>query len=340
MRNLILFTSIVLLYSCSKGDGNGAPDTSPNNLTITTNIATNGSGTVEFVAQAENAVNYFFEFGNGAKAGSTNGRLTYAYPEEGNRLYTVTVTAVNSDGKSAKKSIDITVNRVLTLAWSEEFNTDGAPDPAVWGYDLGGGGWGNNELEYYTNRTENVQVQGGYLRINLIKENYSGATYTSARILTKDKFAFTYGKVVTRAKLPAGGGTWPAIWMLGANIGTAPWPACGEIDIMEHIGNSQDRIYGTLHYPDHSGANANGNSILITGASTEFHDYAMEWTPVSIKFYVDNQLFHSVANSASIPFNHDFFLIVNIAMGGNFGGTADPTVTQAGMEVDYIRLYK
>nr|MBC7612700.1 glycoside hydrolase family 16 protein [Pseudopedobacter sp.] len=228
-----------------------------------------------------------------------------------------------------------------TLVWADEFNVDGAPDSNNWGYDLGNGnGWGNAELEYYTNRPENVIVKNGTLRINAIKENYNGSTYTSARMLSQNKYAFTYGKVEVKAKLPVGIGTWPAIWMLGGDIKSVGWPNCGEIDIMEHLGRDLNNIYATLHYPGHSGGNANGATKMIQNATTEFHIYSLEWSPSIIKMFVDDQLVHSVSNSSNIPFNHDFFFIMNLAMGGNFGGPVDPGVTNATMEVDYIRVYK
>lgn len=227
-----------------------------------------------------------------------------------------------------------------TLIWSDEFNKDGDPDSSKWGYDLGASGWGNQELEYYTNRRENSIVEGGVLKINAIKENYKGSNYTSARLLSKGKFSFTYGKVEVRAKLPAGAGTWPAIWMLGSNSDTINWPTCGEIDIMEHRGIELNKIFSTFHYPGHSGGNADGNTKVISNATTEFHIYSMEWSATSIKIYVDDQLVHSLANSESVPFNHDFFFILNVAMGGGFGGAVDPAFTNATMEVDYVRVYK
>lgn len=167
-----------------------------------------------------------------------------------------------------------------------------------------------------------------------------GSTYTSARLKSEDKYEFTYGKIEFRAKLPAGGGTWPAVWSLGQDYKTNSWPACGEIDFMEHVGNSQNVIHGSLHYPGNSGGNGNTGSTTITNASTEFHVYKTIWTPSSIKFYVDDKLFHSFANNNTVPFNKDFFLIMNVAMGGNFGGTIDPAFTQSTMEVDYIRVYQ
>lgn len=167
-----------------------------------------------------------------------------------------------------------------------------------------------------------------------------GSTYTSARLKSEDKYEFTYGKIEFRAKLPSGGGTWPAVWSLGQDYKTNSWPACGEIDFMEHVGNSQNVIHGSLHYHGNSGGNANTASTTIANASTEFHVYKTIWTPSSIKFYVDDKLFHSFANSNIVPFNKDFFLIMNVAMGGNFGGTIDPAFTQSTMEVDYIRVYQ
>lgn len=225
------------------------------------------------------------------------------------------------------------------LVFSDEFNIDGAPDATKWGYDLGAGGWGNAEAQTYTNAAANATVSGGNLVITAIK---SGGNYTSARLKSENKFEFTYGKVEVRAKLPSGGGTWPAIWMLGANYDQPgfTWPACGEIDIMEHKGNEPNIIHGTLHYPGNSGGNGNGNTTTITGASTEFHVYKTIWSPTSIQIFVDDVLFHSVPNSNAIPFNHDFFLILNVAMGGTFGGAIDPAFTQSAMEVDYVRVYQ
>ncbi|PXY39113.1 laminarinase [Flavobacterium cheongpyeongense] len=228
------------------------------------------------------------------------------------------------------------------LVWSDEFNTDGAPDTTKWGYNLGTGdnGWGNNEKQNYTNSATNVIVQGGSLKITAKKEASGGAAYSSARLVSDSKFKFTYGKVEVRAKLPTGAGTWPAIWMLGQNYSTKPWPACGEIDIMEHVGNNQNVVLGTLHYPGRSGGNADSGSKTIANVSTEFHVYKAVWSPASIKIYTDETLIHSVANSASLPFNSDFFLILNVAMGGNLGGNIDPAFTQSSMEIDYVRVYQ
>lgn len=226
------------------------------------------------------------------------------------------------------------------LVWSDEFNYAGLPDSSKWGYNLGAGGWGNQESQYYTNHLHNAEVKKGSLHITAKKEHHEGSEYTSARLLTKNKFSFTYGKVVARAKLPFGKGTWPAIWMLGANDETVGWPDCGEIDIMEHAGNRLNKIYGTLHYPGRSGGNADGADMMVKNVTATFHIYSMEWDSTAIKIFVDGKLNHKVLNSGNIPFNHDFFLIMNVAMGGGFGGPIDPAFKSAAMVVDYIRVYQ
>ncbi|MGB6267995.1 MAG: glycoside hydrolase family 16 protein, partial [Olleya sp.] len=189
----------------------------------------------------------------------------------------------------------------------------------------------------YTSNTENVEVANGMLKITA---KAAGSGYTSARIKTQGLQTFTYGRVEARAKLPTGGGTWPAIWMLGSSITTVGWPECGEIDIMEHVGNDQNTIHGTLHYPGASGGNADGSSTIVDTASTEFHNYTVEWTPDVIKIAVDDTVYHTFANTATSSFNDDFFLILNVAMGGNFGGNIDPAFTESSMEIDYIRVFQ
>jgi beta-glucanase (GH16 family) len=339
MRSMPLYILAILLglFSCSKKTDPAPQNPAPSNLVVNANVSTDNSGNVSFTATATNAVSYEYDFGNGIFQTAPTGIVTYQYPNGG--TYTVNVTAKGSGGQTISKSLQVTVATALGLVWSDEFNTNGAPDPAKWGYDLGGGGYGNNELEYYTNRPENVIVENGVLKIKAIKENYNGSAYTSARLLSKGKFEFKYGKVEVSAKLPAGVGTWPAIWMLGANANTVGWPDCGEIDIMEHRGNELNKIFGTFHYPGHSGGNADGGTKMISNATTAFHKYSLDWSASVIRIYVDDQLVHSLANSASVPFNHDFFFILNVAMGGTFGGTIDPNFSNATMEVDYIRVY-
>ena len=225
------------------------------------------------------------------------------------------------------------------LVWADEFNIDGEPDPAKWTYDIGTGenGWGNQEQQYYTKLPANVAVNAGSLKITAIKQNYLGSSYTSARIKTQGLYDFTYGRIEIKAKLTTGGGTWPALWSLGsANL---PWPARGEIDYMEYKGNEPNKIYGTLHYPGFSGGNATGGSTNIVDA-TAYHVYKTVWSAQTIRFYIDDVLYYTFANNATLPFNSDFFVIMNVAMGGTFGGAIDPAFTQSSMEVDYIRIYQ
>lgn len=338
--SLIFLLPLVAMFSaCGKGESNTGANSAPTNLTINAIVNTDNSGNVSFTATAQNATTYEYDFGNGIFQTVVSGVVLYKYPASG--TYTVNVIAKSAAGLTVSKSTIITVAVSLSLIWFDEFNVNGAPDPAKWGYDIGNGagGWGNAELEYYTNRPENSIVQGGVLKINAIKENFSGFGYTSARLLSQNKFSFKYGKVEVSAKLPSGVGTWPAIWMLGNNITTVGWPASGEIDIMEHLGRDLNKIYATLHYPGRFGGTADGGTKLISNATTAFHKYSLDWSATTIKISVDDQVVHTVANTSALPFNQDFFFILNVAMGGNFAGAMDPAVTGATMEIDYIRVY-
>ena len=344
LHSAVIIACFFTFLSCKKAGAGTTTKSAPTNLSVVAAVSTDGSGTVNFTASAENSVSFEYEFGNGDNKTVPSGTTSYKYTLAGSNTYDVVVTARSSSGLSVKKTIQVLVVINATtpgLLWADEFSVDGAPDPTKWGYDLGNNnGWGNAELEYYTSRRDNSIVEGGVLKIKAVKENYSGFTYTSGRLLSKDKFAFKYGKIEIKAKLPAGVGTWPAIWMLGDNIGTAGWPTCGEIDIMEHKGSELNKIYGTLHYPGRSGGNADGNTKTIANASTEFHIYSLDWSATAIKIYVDDQLIHNVPNTNNIPFNHDFFVILNLAIGGTFAGPVDADLNNATMEVDYVRVYK
>nr|WP_321222598.1 glycoside hydrolase family 16 protein [uncultured Psychroserpens sp.] len=223
------------------------------------------------------------------------------------------------------------------LAWSDEFDTNGAPDAGNWTYDLGAGGWGNQELQTYTNASENVIVEDGFLKITAKAE---GSGYTSARLKSENLYEFTYGRVEVRAKLPASQGTWPAIWSLGADYETNTWPGCGEMDIMEQKGQDKNTVLATVHHPAVSPGAGDGSTTVLTTSTTQFHNYTMEWTPDTITFLVDDNIYHTVVNSPDLPFESDFFLILNIAMGGTLGGTIDPGFTQDTMEIDYVRVYQ
>ena len=245
-------------------------------------------------------------------------------------------TPVSEQGGEDDNQLDSVFD---TLVWSDEFDVDGAPSTANWNYDLGTGdnGWGNAESQSYTSDASNVIIEDGLLKITAIRD---GEDFTSARIQSYQKQEFTYGRAEARAKLPTGGGTWPAIWMLGGDFETNIWPAAGELDIMEHVGNQQDVIFASTHDPNNFAGNARTGSVTEEGVSDEFHIYEMEWTATEISFAIDGVVFHTVSNSEGLPFNKDFFFILNVAMGGTFGGQIDPAFTMATMEVDYVRMYQ
>jgi beta-glucanase (GH16 family) len=349
MKYLFLsFAAIISFHalgSCSKDSGGDAPaEMPPKNIVINAVVSSDGSGKVDFTTTAENAVSYTYEFGNGATEVSPSGATTYFYTTTGTINYNVKVTAKASNGltASATKAITVTKSSTYTnLVWSDEFNTAGAPDGTKWGYDIGtgSGGWGNQELQYYTDRPENVICDGGVLKIKAIKEAYQGSAYTSARLLTKGKYEFRYGRVEIRAKVPATVGTWPAAWTLGADISTVGWPACGEADILEHRGSDLNKIVAALHYPGRSGGNADVGTTTIQNASTEFHIYSFEWTASTLQFFVDGRLFHSAVSTGTMPYQKNHFLLLNLAIGGSFGGAVDPAFTTATYEVDYVRVY-
>ncbi len=325
------------LLSCNKSGGT-PPALTPTNLVVNATVNPDNSGNVSFTSSATNAVNYEYDFGNGVFESIPSGSVNHKYATSGN--YTVKVTAKSSSGAAISKSIDISVSVGMSLVWSDEFETPGAPNSNKWGYDLGASGWGNNESQNYTDRRDNSYVTNGTLKIVAKKEAYAGSQYTSARLLTKGKFSFKYGKVEVRAKLPVGVGTWPAIWMLGDNINTVSWPACGEIDIMEHVGKDLNKIISAFHYPVYYGGNAKVATTMVPTATTEFHVYKLEWTPTAMQIFVDDKLFHTLPNSPSIPYNQNFFMILNIAMGGNLGGPIDASFTSTTFEIDYVRVYQ
>lgn len=239
------------------------------------------------------------------------------------------------------------------LVWSDEFEHTGTTDPSKWSYDLGDGcpdvcGWGNNELEYYTTDSKNVRVENGTLIIEAHREQKGGKDYTSTRIVSRNKGDWLYGRIEIKAKLPIGKGTWPAIWMLPTDWKYGGWPSSGEIDIMEHVGFDQGIVHGTIHterYNTLKGTQKEGK-ISIPDASAAFHLYAIEWSADRIDFYVDDKKYHTVTKSnedyKGWPFDQRFHLILNIAVGGNWGGQqgVDETIWPQRLEVDYIRVYQ
>lgn len=243
-----------------------------------------------------------------------------------------------------------------TLVWADEFNevANTPPYSAKWGFNTGGGGWGNNELQTYTDNIRNAYQDGeGNLVVKVLKESFTGTdgitrNYTSARLLTKGKFEQRYGKFEARVKVPFGQGIWPAFWMLGNDIDGKGWPECGEIDIMEIVGRQPAVNHGSLHGPGYSGASPLTNIYTLPdnqNFTDNFHIFAVEWEPGEIRFYVDGNLY-STKTTADVPagrrwvFEHPFFMILNVAVGGNFPGNPDNSTTfPQEMKVDYVRVY-
>ncbi len=237
-----------------------------------------------------------------------------------------------------------------TLVWADEFDQpDGSsPDSSKWTFDIGASGWGNNEWQYYTSRTNNARIENGHLVIEAKQESFSGADYTSARLKTQGKASWTYGRIEARIKIPRGQGIWPAFWMLGTNITSVGWPTCGEIDILENIGREPTTVHGTVHGPGYSGENGIGGPFSLSGNpafADDFHVYAVEWTTNQIKWFVDGTHFFSLTpaslpNGAPWVFNAPQFIILNVAVGGNWPGYPDQTtVFPQRMTVDYVRVY-
>jgi beta-glucanase (GH16 family) len=240
------------------------------------------------------------------------------------------------------------------LIWQDEFNASaGSPiDKTKWSHEIGGGGWGNHELEYYTDRLSNSFQSDGSLVIKVLKERFTGADkktrdYTSARLTTKNKFTTTYGRIEARIKIPRGQGIWPAFWMLGADIDSTHWPACGEIDIMENIGREPATIHGTIHGPGYSGAHGPTAKYSSKSAfADDFHVFAIEWEPEVIRFYCDDVLY-ATRTPADLPrgskwvYDHPHFILLNVAVGGYWPGKPDKS-TQFPQEmlVDYVRVYE
>lgn len=250
-----------------------------------------------------------------------------------------------------KEAVQTLPQRSWELVWSDDFTgtAGSAPDNSKWSFDTGTGtnGWGNSELEYYTSRPDNVQLDGnGKLVITAKSESYSGSGFTSARIKTKGKFSQAYGRFEARIKTPTGPGLWPAFWMLGSNIDTKPWPQCGEIDIMEQRGQQPSITYGTLHGPGYSGGNSIGKAYALTNGrfDTDYHIYAVEWGADHIDFFVDNFLYQRLTPdnvTGEWVYNQPFYLLLNVAVGGNFVGfPTTGTPFPQSMYVDYVKVYK
>ncbi len=267
-------------------------------------------------------------------------------------------TACNSGSDSSNfedqmdslKSESDSLSDGYELVWCDEFDTNGIPDTNSWSYDVGGHGWGNNELQFYTKaRTENARVENGKLVIEARKEKMEGKKYTSARLVSKGKADWKYGKFVIRAKVPQGKGVWPAIWMLPTkwDLGSGSWPDNGEIDIMEYVGYAKDTIYGTIHCKayNHVQGTQKGKNIHIQGVENDFHDYILVWTENKIEVFVDDQKYFEFSKEEGWekwPFDKEFHLILNIAVGGNWGGKmgVDDKIFPQKMEIEYVKVYQ
>lgn len=235
-----------------------------------------------------------------------------------------------------------------TPVWSDEFDYTGLPQTSKWDYDLGGSGWGNNELQYYTNNIANASVADGVLTVTAIKQHKDGRDYTSARLVTRHKGDWLYGRIEVKAKLPLGKGTWPAIWMLPTDWAYGDWPDSGEIDIMEHVGFDQNRVHFSVHTEsyNHVLGTQRSSSKIVATASVEYHKYRVDWTPYAIRGFIDDEQVFEFINEGTgaktWPFDKRFHLLINIAFGGNWGGAQgiDDTVLPQSMVVDYVRVYK
>lgn len=274
------------------------------------------------------------------------------FPIQGNYKVTLFVTK-GTNTFSLEKTVSITRDdpdyaAKLTLAWQDEFDGTSV-NTNNWTFETGSHGWGNNELQNYTNGS-NAAVAGGKLTITARKvdENKQPGSYTSARMITMNKKEFLYGRMEIRAKLPSGTGIWPAIWMLGTNFKTAGWPACGEIDIMEYVGYQPNTVHATIHTPSSYGNSVNGVTVPLATCEEQFHNYGIIWNEKYIRFYIDDPgdviytYAPAVKNSSNWPFDQPFFFILNVAVGGTWGGAngIDNSIFPQSMEVDYVRVYQ
>lgn len=348
-----------VLTGCGDGDSDGQTNNKLGNLNVTPTISTDGSGLVTFNATAENAVKFTFYYGEGLDDPFTfpNGSASHTYLTSGK--YTVRVVAASAANLVVEKSQDITVQVSelpipdagyttplnypgMTLVWQDEFNGTQL-NSAFWNYELGPF---NNELQYY--KEQNTSLHNGYLIIRAKVEKVEGKIYTSSRITTQNKKTFKYGRIDIRAMMPKGKGLFPALWMLGSSFSTSGWPKCGEIDIMETIGGGgRDSVaYGTAHW-EFNGQHVSygGHKGLTDGKllGDQFHVYSIVWTPTEIKWYIDDTKYHTIDITPAdlVPFTKEFFLIFNVAVGGEWAGNPDATtVFPQRMVVDYVRVFQ
>jgi Glycosyl hydrolases family 16/Calx-beta domain len=361
---LIAVLQLSFLYACKKESV--TPDIKFNRSLLTivednpaalVEIPVSLTGTFDKAASLDYSTEDSTAFAGKDYAAVTSGKLTFQpgetqqtikiniLPDTANKqdVYFRVIFSNPVNVTLSKTSVTVKIVNVdyAILVWSDEFNS-ASLNTSTWNYELGAGGWGNNELETYTNSVNNVHIDSGYLHITAL--NPSGSYYTSGRITTQGKKEFTYGRIRIRAKLPEGQGLWPALWMLGANFSTAGWPKCGEIDIMELLGKAPSVVYGTIHW-DAGGYTSRSNSYALTGGSfsTGFHTFTLVWTPFNLNWLVDDKMYSSLSRSEvnAFPFDLPQFFIFNVAVGGNWPGNPDQTtVFPQHMIVDYIRVYQ
>jgi beta-glucanase (GH16 family) len=271
----------------------------------------------------------------------TNGIICFSCNESSSQT---TIPPSSSDTTSP---IDKGWTFEATPVWADEFDVDGKPDSTKWSYDIGGSGWGNHEKEYYT-EAQNASVQNGILSIEARKENVGGMNYTSSRMVTKNKGDFLYGRFEIRAKLPTGKGLWPAIWMLPTDWAYGDWPKSGEVDIMEQVGFDPANIHISTHTEAFNWT-LNTQTTTVTNvptATTGFHVYRVDWTPYAIRGFIDGKQVFQFTNdgkgAAHWPFDKRFHILLNVAVGGDWGGQQgiDDSIFPAKMDVDYVRVYK
>ena len=267
------------------------------------------------------------------------------------KIYTLSIISVIILSCSTDDKQQV-VNHYTNLVFQEEFNTNTPLNTNIWNFDIGKGPdpsnpWGNNEQQYYTNRPENIKIEDGKLIITARRETYMGSSFTSARINTKGKFEKKYGRFEARMKMPRGRGLWPAFWLLGNDISQVNWPQCGEIDIMEYRGQEPTTTIGSIHGPGYSGGNAISKSYTLPNDrfDTGFHIFGIEWGADFINYYVDNVLFYQIkkedVKNGDWVFDKPFFIILNLAVGGNFVGNPNAeTPFPQSLEIDYIRFYE
>lgn len=233
------------------------------------------------------------------------------------------------------------------LVWEDTFQTHGRPDETIWNIEVAGHGFGNNEQQFYTDRPSNVSIKKGILSIVAQKEDYEHRHYTSAKLTTRGKKHIQYGRIEVMAKLPTGKGTWPAIWFLGTNIDEVGWPACGEIDVMEHVGHNPEQIHFSLHSRTnhHLIGNQPTLALKVPGILEGFHEYAVDWSKESFIFYIDKKEIvrfnkNDYLPKAEWPFDQPFYLILNLAIGGTWGGPIDDSIFPMSMQFQYVKVYE